>query len=136
LNRINEISKLFPSGGGQLQSTDFGQSGQLAAWAGRSGGFDELGMPQTVSEPEEGAGKGFRLAKAGGFDAEGMAPITSQLANANTTQVNGSATVDIDVSKLGEPERNADELFPKESLEGGVQMQNISHQTSDRMTFQ
>jgi hypothetical protein len=50
--------------------------------------------------------------------------------------MNGSATVDIDVGGLGRPARNPDELFKPQPLDGAIQMQNVTHQPNNRLSFQ
>lgn len=102
-----------------------------------------LGLP---SEPFAGvggeAGREARAAASGGGPRslfEGMAPgmfgegrsindITRELAGQGGGGVlNGSASVDIDVSDLATASRNGNDLFKPSPLEGAVQMQSPSH---------
>ena len=71
-----------------------------------------------------------------GMDAAGFSGITSTLAReGGGGSINGSATVDIDVSGLGGGEGRPD-LFKPSPLGGAVQMQNAQHVPNNPLSFQ
>jgi hypothetical protein len=73
-----------------------------------------------------------------GFTGEGVvtSPITSELARRDSQSVNGSATVDIDVSGIQQAMRNPNDLFKQQPLGGSVQMQNVPRSENNPMSFQ
>ena len=125
LNRMGYTKNTFKSGVGlwNVSPAGFGQPGQEAAWAGRSGGFDELGGVGGAAPPST-------------FDEAGFSGITNALASQNAASLSGSATVDIDVGGLGTPERNPNDLFRPQPIEGNVQMQNPGHVPNNPLSFQ
>ena len=80
---------------------------------------------------------GLQDAVPGGdiFD-DRFSPITSAIARESGGARGGSATVDIDVGGLGQPERNPAELFKPQPLDGAIQMQNATHQANNSLSFQ
>jgi hypothetical protein len=74
------------------------------------------------------------IARGGGLNETGMSGITRTLAAQNS--INGSATIDIDVGGLGQPERNPQELFRPQPLGGVVQMQNAPHVPHNPLSYQ
>ena len=61
--------------------------------------------------------------------------ITQHLASRDTTSVNGSATVDIDVGGASEPGRDPSSLFRRQPLGGVQQMQNVTQPPSNPLSF-
>ena len=109
LERMGYSAQTFPSGRGiwGVAPTNF-EKPEL--WAGRSGSFDEEGMSGiTRAQAREASGGGT---------------------------INGSATVDIDVSGLGGGESRSDSLFKPSPLGGAVQMQNAQHVPNNQLSFQ
>jgi hypothetical protein len=79
-------------------------------------------------------------ARERGGDSFGGDTIIRQLAREDAatrpTRINGSATVDIDLGGVFEPPRNPNELFKPQPLEGSPQMQNVTQQADNRLSFQ
>ena len=72
-----------------------------------------------------------------GMDAAGFSSITrAQTGESGGGSINGSATVDIDVSGLGGGESRSDSLFKPSPLGGAVQMQNAQHVPNNLQSFQ
>lgn len=78
-----------------------------------------------------------------GYDPGGLqdaepSPIIRSLAaeGGGGGGMGGSATVDIDVGGLGKPARNPAELFKPQPLDGAIQMQNVTHQQHNPLSFQ
>jgi hypothetical protein len=118
LERMGYTAATFPSAKGlwTVAPAGFGQPEQEKQWAGRGGSFEEGGW--------------------GGVEPGGISPITEQIANQGGGSINGSATVDIDVSNLGKAPRNGGDLFRPTPLEGHQQMSNVSQSPSNLMSFQ
>ena len=75
---------------------------------------------------------GFGGGESGGG---GISPIISHLASRDSTSINGSATVDIDVGGATEPGRDPSSLFRNQPLGGVQQMQNITQPPSNPLSF-
>lgn len=147
--RLGYTPKTFPTGKGlwNIENTGFG-TGRTGfggnAWAGRSGGFDELGGVGAGAPPSSWDEAGFssitnQIAQANGGGGErtetNVSPITQMLAGQDRP-ISGSATVDIDVGGLGGGERNLATLFKPQPMDGAVQMQNAHHVPDNRLSFQ
>jgi hypothetical protein len=113
-----------------------------------SGTNPDTGQPFTDASAHQFSVGSHQQFPPGTFPVEGGAPlgqggigsdrspIIDHLASRDSASVNGSATVDIDISGINAPARNPYDLFKWQPLGGAVQMQNVTRPDNNPLSFQ